>query len=429
MTQFDEVKQAKSLHKQAILSKPNVVGVGVGYKTSGKRVSAELSVVVLVRQKIPLAGLQPGEIVPQELQGVRTDIIEVGDLRSLWVRTNRWRPAPGGVSIGHYKVTAGTFGCVVRDKTTGERLILSNNHVLANGNQAQIGDPILQPAPADGGSTANDIIARLERFYPIQFTLAPASCNIAQSYARFGNFLAQMLGSHHQVQAFQAAPGAINLIDAAVARPIENAAVLDEVLEIGAISGVRSASLGMLVRKSGRTTAFTTGEITVLDATVTIGYGPDRSATFEQQIVTRAMSSGGDSGSVLVDAASQNAVGLLFGGSEQASIYNPIQAVLDQLNVEFLQPVSAAKSPSTQTVPKIQQVRQAYQDWLMSKANVVGVGVGVRQMQNQSTGEMALVVMVSRKVPKNQLEAQDIIPSEIDGIPVDIQVVGEISAH
>jgi hypothetical protein len=65
----------------------------------------------------------------------------------------------------------------------------------------------------------------------------------------------------------------------------------------------------------------------------------------------------------------------------------------------------------------------------MSKANVVGVGVGVRQMQNQSTGEMALVVMVSRKVPKNQLEAQDIIPSEIDGIPVDIQVVGEISAH
>jgi hypothetical protein len=429
MAQFDEVKQAKSLHKQAILSKPNVVGVGVGYKNSGKRVSAELSVVVLVRQKVPLAGLRPGEIVPQELQGVRTDIIEVGDLRSLWVRTNRWRPAPGGVSIGHYKVTAGTMGCVVRDKTTGERLILSNNHVLANGNQAQVGDPILQPAPADGGNTANSIIARLERFYPIQFTLAPASCIIAQSYARFGNYLAQMLGSRHQVQAFQAAPGAINLIDAAVARPVENAAILDEVLEIGAISGVRSASLGMLVRKSGRTTAFTTGEITVLDATVTIGYGPDRSATFEQQIVTRAMSSGGDSGSLLVDAASQNAVGLLFGGSEQASIFNPIQAVLDQLNVEFLQPVSTAKSPAMQTLPKIQQVRQAYQDWLMSKANVVGVGVGMRQKQNQSTGEMALVVMVSRKVPKNQLDAQDIIPSEIDGIPVDIQVVGEISAH
>jgi hypothetical protein len=429
MTLLDEVKQAKSIHKSAILSKPNVVGVGVGYKTSGKSISSELSVVVLVRQKVPLAGLQPNEIVPQELQGVRTDVMEVGDLRSLWVRTNRWRPAPAGVSLGHYKVTAGTFGCVVRDKTSGERLILSNNHVLANGNEAQVGDPILQPAPADGGGTANDIIARLERFYPIRFTTAPASCNIAQSYAKFGNFLAQMMKSQHQVQAFQAAPGAVNLIDAALARPIENAAILDEILEIGAISGVRQANLGMLVRKSGRTTAFTTGEISVLDATVTIGYGPDRSATFEQQIVTRAMSSGGDSGALLVDAGSQNAVGLLFGGSDQASIFNPIQAVLDQLNVEFLKPVVSAKDLPPQAATKIQQVRLAYQDWLMSKANVVGVGVGLRQKQNQSTGEMALVVMVSRKLPKNELEAQDIIPSEIDGIPVDIQVVGEISAH
>ena len=63
MTQFDEVKHAKSLHKQAILSKPNVVGVGVGYKTSGKHISDELSVVVLVSQKVPTAGLQPAELV------------------------------------------------------------------------------------------------------------------------------------------------------------------------------------------------------------------------------------------------------------------------------------------------------------------------------------------------------------------------------
>lgn len=429
MTQFDEVKQAKSLNKRDILSKPNVVGVGVGYKTSGKRVSDELSVVVLVRQKVPLASLQPSEIIPQELQGVRTDIIEVGDLRSQWVRTNRWRPAPGGISLGHYKVTAGTFGCVVRDKTTGERLILSNNHVLANRNEAQVGDPILQPGPADGGSMANDVIARLERFYPLQFTSAPASCNVAQSYAKFGNFLAHLAGSHHQVQAFQAAPGATNLIDAALARPIENTAILDEILEIGSVTGVRQASLGLVIRKSGRTTAFTTGEINVLDATVTIGYGPDRSATFENQFVTSSMSSGGDSGALLVDAGSPNAVGLLFGGSDQASIFNPIQTVLDQLNVEFLQPISNAKSLSPQATTKIQQVRLAYQDWLMSKANVVGVGIGMRQQQEQSSAVTTLVVMVSRKVPKDQLDAQDIIPSEIDGIPVDIQVVGEISAH
>ncbi len=312
MTQLDEIKQAKAIHKQDLLKKPNVVGVGVGYKVSGKHVSDELSVVVLVRHKIPLAGLQLDQIIPKSLDGVRTDIIEVGDLRALWVRTNRWRPAPGGISLGHYKVTAGTFGAIVRDRETGARLILSNNHVLANHNDAEIGDPILQPAPADGGLLSTDVIARLERFYPINFGVAPPTCNIAQSYARLGNLLARMAGSHHQIQAFQSAPNATNMIDAAVARPVENAAVLDEILEIGTVNGVSDAALGMLVRKSGRTTALTTGTVTVLDATVTIAYGPDRSATFEHQIVTTPMSTGGDSGSLIIEGAAPIAVGSAF---------------------------------------------------------------------------------------------------------------------
>lgn len=53
----------------------------------------------------------------------------------------RIRKAPGGVSVGHYKITAGTLGCLA---TRGRRLlILSNNHVLANSNNARTGDPIL----------------------------------------------------------------------------------------------------------------------------------------------------------------------------------------------------------------------------------------------------------------------------------------------
>lgn len=46
-------------------------------------------------------------------------------------RTERWRPAPMGVSIGHYKGSAGTAGCLVKDEKTGEILILSNAHVSA----------------------------------------------------------------------------------------------------------------------------------------------------------------------------------------------------------------------------------------------------------------------------------------------------------
>ena len=67
----------------------------------------------------------------------------------------------GGVSIGHYAITAGTPGAFVKDKTTAETLILSNNHVMANSNDASIGDAILQPGPADGGKSPQDRIAAL----------------------------------------------------------------------------------------------------------------------------------------------------------------------------------------------------------------------------------------------------------------------------
>ena len=96
-----------------------------------------------------------------------------------------------------------------------------------------------------------------------------------------------------------------------------------------------AAALGMAVRKSGRTTGFTTGQITVLDTTVSVSYGVGRTANFEGQFVSGPMSQGGDSGSLLVAADSLKAVGLLFAGSNQATIFNPIQDVLNLLQIEI----------------------------------------------------------------------------------------------
>jgi len=158
------VIQIKEANKEDILAKPNVVGVGVGYRRVAGVLTGELSVIVLVRQKLPVAGLDPGDLLPQRLENIDVDVIQVGEIRALQARTDRWRPAPGGVSLGHYKITAGTFGAVVRDRGSGERLILSNNHVLANSNEAAPGDPILQPGPYDGGDQDNELFARLERF-------------------------------------------------------------------------------------------------------------------------------------------------------------------------------------------------------------------------------------------------------------------------
>jgi hypothetical protein len=214
-------------------------------------------------------------------------------------------------------------------------MILSNNHVLANSNDASPGDAILQPGPADGGRVDRDRIAVLERFCPIEFGSEPGTCPIASSVAEFSNFLAKIVGSSHKLQSLQVKPQATNLVDAALARPDNGADVLDEILEVGTVSGTLPAALGMHVRKSGRTTGLTTDEISVINATVNVSYGSGRVATFENQLVAGPMSQGGDSGSLVVAADSLQAVGLLFAGSDQSTIFSPIQAVLDCLQVDL----------------------------------------------------------------------------------------------
>lgn len=430
MPQYQETLFAKSFHKKAILAKPNVVGLGVGYKTIQGEQTDELSIIALVREKVPLPGLLTEALVPGSLDGIRTDVIEVGELRPLQSRSDRWRPAPPGVSIGHYQVTAGTFGAVVRDKTTGRRLILSNNHVLANSNAAKSGDPILQPGPVDGGRVENDTIARLERFYPLDFGLSPPTCSLAQIYADFGNRIARMAGSAHKLEIINSNPEAVNLIDAALARPVENSLISDEILGIGEITGVQEASLSLLVRKSGRTTGLRSGEVRVLDTTVNIEYGAGRTAVFEGQILTSPISQGGDSGSLLVTADSNLAVGLLFAGSSQATLHNPIQAVMEGLNIDFVSQKEISKKLEVQSeIEKARAVKAAHKDMLLAKANVVGVGVGFRQIDGQPTSTIAIIVTVKEKVPQVLLAPEDLIPGEIDGVPVDVVEVGELKAQ
>jgi hypothetical protein len=423
MSEFEQARQAKSLHKAALLRRPNVVGVGVGYKTTGKRETSELCVVVLVQQKLPPAGVPLEDLIPQEVAGVRTDVLQVGFVRALQAPTDRWRPAPGGVSLGHYQITAGTLGSVVYNRQSGERLILSNNHVLANSNNARRGDPILQPGPADGGKLGVDTIGLLERFVPIRYASEPPTCTVAKTYAWVGNRFAQALHAEHRLQVVQARPTISNLVDAAVARPIDQDFIRDDILEIGPANGVIEAALGMGVRKSGRTTAFTRGVIRVLDATITVSYGLERAATFEGQIVSEPMSQGGDSGSLLVAMETQQAVGLLFAGSSQATIFNPIQAVLDQLGIEIRGQASSKQAQ----VSKAQAARQKYEQMLLAKANVVGVGIGLRHTGGRRTDELGLVVMVREKLPAELLSPEDVIPHEVDGVPVDVKEVGELA--
>jgi hypothetical protein len=331
MAEREKIGAVKEKHGVKILAKENVVGVGVGYKETKGVKTDRLALVVLVKKKVSIQELKEKDVIPGEIDGVVTDVIEVGEIVALQATTDRWRPAPGGVSIGHYKITAGTLGVLVKDVQTDEMLVLSNNHVMANSNDAAPGDPILQPGPYDGGTVAGDTIANLERFVPIQFESEQPTvpCPFSKVAAGIANFLAWLVGSKHRL--LPVVIQQANQVDGALARPTTPEVVKKEILEVGVVTEDAEPELGMQVKKSGRTTGLTTGTIQVLDASVNVGYGGGKIALFTNQILTTNMSQGGDSGSLLVSADGNKAVGLLFAGSDQVTIHNPIAHVKDAL--------------------------------------------------------------------------------------------------
>ncbi len=314
-----------------LLGKHHVVATGLGYKTVQGQRTQTPSIVCSVDRKLPVEALLPEELVPASLDGVPTDVIETGPIRALAAPTERFRPAPGGVSVGHKDITAGTLGCWVR--RNGEWMLLSNNHVLANSNAASRGDAILQPGPYDGGRNPEDQLAELEDFVPIAMLGLPSDCSIASGVAAVLNGLAALVDSDTRLQPVRARAAA-NRVDAAIARPLRGVDVDAEILHIGPIAGTRSAELGMAVKKMGRTTGLTEGEITQVDVTVNVQYGAGRLARFEDQLMAGPMSQGGDSGSAVLDA-DDHLVGLLFAGSEQSTIMNRIEHVFSALDLSL----------------------------------------------------------------------------------------------
>lgn len=79
-----------------------------------------------------------------------------------------------------------------------------------------------------------------------------------------------------------------------------------------------------------------------------------------------------------------------------------------------------------EAIERVQAIKAKHEADLLAKANVVGVGIGYRQRDQVHTDEVVLVVMVRRKVPRDQLKAQDLIPQQIEGVTVDVQAVGRI---
>ncbi len=312
-----------------LFAKPNVVATGIGYKTVNGKKTGDLCIICSVETKVATATLSERDLIPPFLGDIPTDVNPSGIIHPLSTPRERFRPAPGGVSIGHINITAGTLGCLVKK---GEKLfILSNNHVLANSNKSSRGDIIVQPAPEDGGISPGDQLARLSDYVPIRFEEDTERYFITRALTGIYNFLARVTGSGMRLYS-RDTRAMTNLVDCAIAEPFSEGDVVNEILGAGAITGTAEGILDMRVKKSGRTTGLTEGTIEQTDVTVKVNFGAGKTALFSDQLIAGSMSQGGDSGSVIL-TNDNDVVGLLFAGSTTTTIINRIQNVFDLLDL------------------------------------------------------------------------------------------------
>ncbi|MGD0623911.1 MAG: hypothetical protein ABSB32_04230 [Thermodesulfobacteriota bacterium] len=318
-------------HIGTLMRISDVVGTGVGIGSDGlpaiKVFTARHGVLGIPEwlESTPVHVEVTGRF--HALRGVTCDT--AGD--GVCTVAERWPlPVPTGVSVGHPAITAGTIAARVKKGT--EVFILSNNHVLANVNQASIGDSILQPGAYDGG-TLDDAIAKLTDFQPITF------CDV---------FFIWLICNQ------------TNTMDAAIAKSNpENLGFSTPVGQYGSVPGYGAPSstlhpaygdpntigdenlallIGAPVQKYGRGSGLTTGSISAINGTVNVCYDADcvNIARFTDQLIVTpgTFSAGGDSGSLVVtNDGLKQPVGLLFAGSDTQTIVNRIDRVLNRFGV------------------------------------------------------------------------------------------------
>jgi hypothetical protein len=311
----------------------NILGVAIGPATAADLTAGRAAGtpgrpavrVYLAAERSPeqLRTLLVDELGVDSLRSREYDVIPVvSGIIEAQSATDEHRPAPGGTSLGHTDHNgSGTLGCLVTGRTPprSERvMILSNNHVMAMSNQANLGDCICQPGPADGGTCPDEQVAVLERYLPVFF-----------------------------------GEGAVNFVDGATAWAYPDR-VRREMLYMGPAGpeffhvGRESAlpSPNMPLGKSGATTGLTSGY--QLDYPVATWVNYHGQWAWFVGLITIAsdgapFSAEGDSGSLVFKwDPNLQPVGLLFGGTAPGgsgpdySVATPIDIVLTALDCNML---------------------------------------------------------------------------------------------
>lgn len=341
MINLIDIHMEKKLHEVWLLQLANVVGVGVGYKNGNPD---EKAILVYVTKKLHEIQLKPEDLIPKELGGFKTDVVESGEitLRShtpyVPVQSHTDRERRPGVTIGHKDITAGTLGCLAKLKETGEIVLLSNAHVFTHDATAKEVPvrAIIQPGAYDGGVFPEDHAANLYAYSRVTPLISDSTCPVSRLYAWIGNFVSEIFGRQTAISAVAFNEDGINIIDAAIAKPIVE---FDPIVKgLSKPDATVFAELGSAVTKSGRTTGITQGKVSAVDLTVNVNYGTGI-AMFTDQIgiegIGGEFSAGGDSGSVIFQSGTSAVCGLLFAGSSTITIANRIHNVFDLLGITF----------------------------------------------------------------------------------------------
>ncbi len=374
------------------------------------------------------ATLASSPIEAQLYQEIQRSIVEYGGVQI----GNDLDLAPGSCYIG-------TLGAFINDGSVN--YLLSNNHGMARQNNAVIGEDIMHAFSRDCFPGAN----------PIHLAELAGFVNISTKGRKAQNF-----------------------VDLAIARPILGsiAPVTDEnglVMNIdddgpGGNNGeffvsnnpLSTPALNLQVKKTGRTTGLTHGQVLALGATIRVGYDGG-TATFYDQIgiqgASGEFSAGGDSGSLIVSEIENRPVGLLFAGNTDWTFANPIGHVISALEDMGLTEVNfgavdtdlgifpgdldsvdegdggngggngggKGKKPRNGVAQGLQNAMDVLarnQAKLLDLDQAVGVAVGL----STDTGNPTILIFAKKITPALTRK----LPAQLEGLPVEVEVTGEI---
>ncbi|MGP8250967.1 MAG: hypothetical protein ACLQHF_02970 [Terracidiphilus sp.] len=308
----------------------------------------------------------------------------------------------------------GTLGSLL-ESSNGAQYLLSCNHVLARSDQATAGELIVQPGlidancvPYDQGGTETPV-GVLTGFVKLD-----GSGNVDAAVAQANSGAVNTSGNILELGALQA-----------------NGTLASAPPGVSSTGGKgETGTLSMTVAKSGRTTGLTCASIAAVDLDVQVAYytncaetDPYYTKTFTNQIGIEGnqFSDAGDSGSLVVDTADAEPVGLFFaGGVDQNSgvsegIANPVADVLSELGSQMgtsytfvgttdhpvsclnygnsTASVAQARALSDREIRRTEQAMGVARMLVSPAQGILGVAMG---KSSDHAGEGAVIVYVSQ---------------------------------